>query len=91
MSDCDRDEDQEPVHHNESVRLSRCALVLPVDPVDRVALEVIADGRANGRKEELFANLLEQSEALELVLYRIFEFGEAQLDAGLAAGSFPAR
>ena len=38
---------------------------------------IFVHGFANGREEELFANLIEQSEPLQFVLHRIFEFGKA--------------
>src|SRR6516162_9537626 len=59
--------------------ISRYAWFLPVDPVHRVALEVAADRGTNGREKGIFAKPREQPEALELVFYRVFEFGEAQL------------
>jgi len=43
--------------------------------------QVTGNGRANGREEILLAKLREQSKSLQLVLYRIFQFGKAQLDA----------
>jgi hypothetical protein len=46
-----------------------------------VTLDIVSDGGVNGWKEVLFTNLREKSEPLELVLYGIFEFGEAQLSA----------
>jgi hypothetical protein len=60
---------------------SRWAAVLPVHPIYRVALEVAADGGIDGGKEKPFANLREKPESLEFVLYRIFEFGKAQLNS----------
>jgi hypothetical protein len=45
-----------------------------------MALEIAADGGADGRKEELVADLREKSESLELVFDGVFELGETQLD-----------
>jgi len=41
-------------------------------------LLIFVHSGANRSEEELFANLIEQSEPLQLVLYGVFEFGEAQ-------------
>src|SRR6516225_7083646 len=62
-------------------RLFPRASVLPVYPIYRVALEVVADCGANGWKKRPFAKLGEQSKALELVFYWIFELGKAKFDA----------
>src|SRR5215813_5917962 len=61
----------------------RAAAVLPVHPIHRMAFEIGADGGAGGGKERAFADLLEDSESLKLVLHRILELGEAQVDPGL--------
>jgi hypothetical protein len=61
--------------------LALSALILPVDPVHVMNLEVAGNGYTNCRKEEFFANLCEQSEPLQLVLYGILELGKAKLDA----------
>src|SRR5262249_10946171 len=65
-------------------RVSRAGLVLPVYPVHGVAIEIAIDGAADGRKEARFAELRQEAESLELVLHRVLEFGEAQLDVDLA-------
>ena len=44
---------------------------------DRSTRFIFVHGFANRREEGLFANLIEQSESLQFVLHRIFEFGEA--------------
>ena len=46
-------------------------------------LEVCADGAPDRGKKGRFAELTEESEALQLVLDRILQLGEAQLDVGL--------
>ena len=38
----------------------------------------------NRREEELFADLVEYSKPLQLILHRVFEFGKAQSCPGLA-------
>jgi hypothetical protein len=38
---------------------------------------IFVHGFANGREEGLFADMIEQSESLQFVLHRIFEFGKA--------------
>src|SRR5262249_2122642 len=65
---------------------SRWAALFPIHPVDVMRLEVAADSRADGREEGAFADLLEQAEPLQLVLYRILEFREAQLDVRFVQG-----
>src|SRR5262249_22019839 len=62
--------------------VSRRASVLPIHPIHRMAVEIAADGGANGRKEGIFTKSGEQPKALELVFYRILELGKAQLDSG---------
>src|SRR4051794_23312289 len=57
------------------------ALILPVQPVHIMKLKITGNGDANCRKEEALAELCEQSEPLDLVLYRILELGKAQRDA----------
>src|SRR6266498_3485877 len=59
-------------------RLRTSALVLPVHPVHIMNFEVPGNGCANCRKEVLFAELCEQSESFQLVLYGIFELGKAK-------------
>jgi len=54
-----------------------------VSPIYCVLLDIASDSRLNGRKEVLLANEGEESKAFELVLYRVFEFSEAQLDASI--------
>src|SRR3954462_4336732 len=56
------------------------ALILPVLPVHIMKLKVPGNGCAERRKEEALAELREQSEPLELVLYGILELGKAQRD-----------
>src|SRR4029077_19296716 len=80
-ADRDWDKEQKVVHRNGSASFSRCAAVLPVHPIHRVALEVAANGGTDGGTEEPFANLREKPESLKFVLYGIFEFGKAQLDS----------
>jgi hypothetical protein len=41
-------------------------------------------GLANRRKNGLLADLIERSEALQRVLHRVFEIGEAQFRPGAA-------
>ena len=43
-----------------------------------MAVEIAADRGADGREKALFAEFGEQAEALELVLHRILQLGEAQ-------------
>src|SRR3954471_1042754 len=63
------------------VRPLQSGLILPVLPVHVMKLEVTGNGDADCRKEEALAELCEQSEPLELVLYGILELGKAQRDA----------
>src|SRR5215472_16204015 len=57
--------------------------VFPIDPIHRVCFEVTADGGTKGREEQLFTDLSEESESLELVLDRIFELCPAQFGPGI--------
>lgn len=50
--------------------------LLPVDPIDRMSLEVTADRCIKRRKEKSFANLPEKSKTLEFVFHRILQFGK---------------
>ena len=68
-------------------RLRTSALVLPVHPVHIMNFEVPGNGCANCRKEVLFAELCEQSESFQLVLYGIFELGKAKLATASRARS----
>src|SRR6476619_7941627 len=63
--------------HTKPVRHAtlQSALILPVQPVHIMKLKVTGNGDANCRKEEALAELREQSEPLELVLYGILELG----------------
>ena len=54
-----RREDQKPIHHDGSDALFSGNSILPVEPIDGMALKVIADGGADGRKEESLADPLE--------------------------------
>src|ERR1700739_3161981 len=55
-------------------------LVLPVLPLYIVDFQVTGNGCAKGWEKILLAKLREQSKSLQLVLYRIFQFGKAELD-----------
>ena len=58
----------------------------PSRPIRPVGLQIGADGRADRREEELFAEACEKSEALQLVLDRVLQLGKAQLDARRVQG-----
>src|ERR1700742_927701 len=55
-------------------------LILPVLPLHIIDFQVTGNGCADGREETLLAKLREQSESLQLVLHRIFQFGKTELD-----------
>src|SRR5215471_6842805 len=61
--------------------LSSNFVLLPVLPLDLMALQKSGDGNANSWKEILLAKLREQAEPLQLVLYGIFELGKAKFYA----------
>jgi len=71
-------EDEKPVHRDlphawlavRSVLAFGCAL-----------LPIASNSRLDGWKERLFTKLRKESEALERVLHRILQLGEAQLDS----------
>ena len=54
--------------------------VLPVLPLDAGRLEVAVHGRPDGREERVGAQRVEQAVALQQVLGRVLELGEAQAD-----------
>ena len=43
---------------------------------------IFVHGFTDCSEEKLLANLIEQSEPLQFVLYRVFEFGKRQFDPG---------
>jgi hypothetical protein len=55
--------------------------IFPVDPLDGMSRAVLAHRFAECRKEGLFAEALEEPEALQLVFDRIAHLGETKLDA----------
>src|SRR5215467_14697815 len=55
-------------------------LVLPIFPGHMMDFQVAGNGRANGWEKIVLAKLRKQSKSLQLVFYRIFEFGKAKLD-----------
>src|SRR6478736_2576238 len=56
--------------------------ILPIDPVNLVDLKICINSLSKRREEGVFAESCEQAELLQLILYRVFHFGKAELDAG---------
>jgi hypothetical protein len=89
--DRNRDEDQKPIHvaitFAPVIAGSEAASappVFPIDPFHAVGFCVRVDRRAERRKEALVTETLHEFEALELVLDRVLEFGEAHFDVRCA-------
>ena len=59
--------------------LQLSVLILPIDPIHRVAPEVTADGGTERWKEKVSPDLANNRKRLSLSFHGIFQFGEARL------------